>query len=205
MRRTVVGSATKFCPSARLGARPCSASSSRIRVGVCVTAPASQTPNSYTPPQQNRHNPPQPPIPPSTAIPANDATTQRRNDATTQRRNESVSPKRYRARRVGSAAEARPAQPLGVWGSPPDTSRRAAPPPRRLTAARAEGEHQSNLERGGRRPPRSKLVAELAGAAGPLAPAVAGLEDASTLDLLGAAGLVGVTGAAHLQIGRAHV
>src|SRR3546814_6066614 len=72
----------------------------------------------------NRHNPPQPPIPPSTAIPANDATTQRRNDATTQRRNESVSPKRYRARRVGSAAEARPAQPLGVWGSPPDTSRK---------------------------------------------------------------------------------
>src|SRR3546814_7613596 len=66
MRRTVFGSATKFCPSARLGASPCSASSSRIRVGVCVTAPASQTPNSYNPPQQNRQqtNTQTPPHPP---------------------------------------------------------------------------------------------------------------------------------------------
>src|SRR3546814_5133753 len=69
MRRTVFGSATKFCPSARLGASPCSASSSRIRVGVCVTAPASQTPNSYTPPQQNRHKSHTPTHPPTHLTP----------------------------------------------------------------------------------------------------------------------------------------
>ena len=42
MRRTVLASATKFCPNARDGERPCEASSDRMADGECVTGGASR-------------------------------------------------------------------------------------------------------------------------------------------------------------------